>query len=81
MLNRFYQDSCGTERVLQRVLVGRAGWLLALDQGGWLPGQNALLKSTHCTLHTKLVGLAVAHWAGSGWAAGCVDEGVGWAGQ
>ena len=76
-LDSFDQDSCGTERVLER-----AGWLLAVDQGrGWLPGQNALLKSTHCTMPAKLVGLAVAHWAGSGWAAGCVDEGVGWAGQ
>ena len=46
MLDRFDQDSCGTERLVEKVLAGRAGWLLALDQGGWLPGQNALLKNT-----------------------------------
>ena len=29
MLDRFDQDSCGAERVLER-----AGWLLAVDQAG-----------------------------------------------
>ena len=75
MLDRFDQDSCGTERLVEKVLAGRAGWLLA----AW-PKCSAEKYPTVPT-GTKLVGLAVDQGGGSGWAAGCVDEGGGWAGQ